>query len=111
MDTEWANTYTAAMTSFRSFLAATVLYYLLASLVCFIAYARDKSAARRRTRRTPERSLLLMGLVGGWPGGWLAQRSLRHKTLKLPFRHWFWLTVGVNVAALGGALACIHTTL
>lgn len=97
------------MTSYRVFLSAVALYYLAASLVCFIAYARDKSAARRRARRTPERSLLLLGLVGGWPGGWLAQHHLRHKTVKLPFRHWFWMTVIVNVAALGGGLAFIHT--
>jgi uncharacterized membrane protein YsdA (DUF1294 family) len=28
----------------------------------------------------------------------LAQQWLRHKTVKLPFRHWFWLTVGLNLA-------------
>jgi uncharacterized membrane protein YsdA (DUF1294 family) len=76
-------------------------YYLLASVACFIAYARDKSAARNGRRRTPERSLLLLGLVGGWPGGWLAQQWLRHKTVKLPFGHWFRLTVVLNLMACG----------
>lgn len=92
-----------------SFFLALALYYLVASLVCFTAYARDKSAARRRMRRTPERRLLWLGLAGGWPGGWLAQHWLRHKTVKLPFRHWFWLTVVLNVAALGGGLTLMHT--
>jgi uncharacterized membrane protein YsdA (DUF1294 family) len=75
-------------------------WYLLASVVCFGVYARDKAAARRGARRTPERSLLLLGLAGGWPGGWLARHWLRHKTVKLPFRHWFWLTAVLNLAAL-----------
>jgi len=30
----------------------------------------------------------------------LAQQWLRHKTVKRPFRHWFLLTVGVNLAGL-----------
>ena len=72
--------------------------YVLGSLACFALYARDKAAARRGDRRTPERHLLLLGLAGGWPGGLLAQQWLRHKTVKRPFRHWFWLTVGLNLA-------------
>jgi uncharacterized membrane protein YsdA (DUF1294 family) len=30
----------------------------------------------------------------------LAQRWLRHKTVKMPFQQLFWLTVGANVAGL-----------
>lgn len=74
--------------------------YVLASLGCFALYAFDKAAARRGNRRTPERHLVLLGLAGGWPGALLAQQWLRHKTVKKPFRHWFWLTVGVNLAGL-----------
>ena len=72
--------------------------YAVASVACFALYAHDKAAARRGDRRTPERHLLLLGLAGGWPGGLLAQQWLRHKTVKRPFRHWFWLTVGLNLA-------------
>jgi uncharacterized membrane protein YsdA (DUF1294 family) len=72
--------------------------YLLMSVLCFAAFAADKSAARRGGRRTPERRLLLLGLLGGWPGGVLAQHWLRHKTVKQPFRSLFWLTVAVNLA-------------
>ena len=79
--------------------AVVGLAYLGISLACFIAYAFDKSAARRKERRTPERTLLLLGLAGGWPGGLLAQQWLRHKTVKQPFRRMFWLTVAVNTVA------------
>jgi uncharacterized membrane protein YsdA (DUF1294 family) len=73
--------------------------YLIASVICFAAYSRDKSAARAQARRTPESTLLMLGLACGWPGGLLAQQWLRHKTVKQPFRAQFWVTVAVNVGA------------
>ena len=72
--------------------------YLLVSLSCFLAYAIDKSAARNGNWRTPEHTLLLLGLVGGWPGALLAQQWLRHKTARRGFRQAFWCTVLANVA-------------
>lgn len=72
--------------------------YLITSLTCFVAYALDKSAAKHGAWRTPERTLLVLGLVGGWPGALLAQQWLRHKTAKSPFRRMFWVTVTANMA-------------
>jgi uncharacterized membrane protein YsdA (DUF1294 family) len=80
------------------YLSFVLVVYLLMSVICFAAYALDKSAARRGERRTPESRLLLLGLLGGWPGAVLAQQWLRHKTVKQPFRSLFWLTVAVNLA-------------
>lgn len=74
-------------------------FYLLASAACFIGYAVDKAAARVGRRRTPETTLLLMGLACGWPGAMLAQQWLRHKSSKESFRAPFWTTVAVNVGA------------
>jgi uncharacterized membrane protein YsdA (DUF1294 family) len=71
--------------------------YLAMSLVCFCSYALDKSAARKGERRTPESTLLMLGLAGGWPGALLAQQWLRHKTVKQPFRQMFWCTVAANI--------------
>jgi uncharacterized membrane protein YsdA (DUF1294 family) len=75
------------------------LAYLAVSVLCFAAYALDKSAARKRAQRTPERTLLLLGLAGGWPGAVLAQQWLRHKSVKGSFRAKFWATVCLNSAA------------
>lgn len=72
--------------------------YLITSLTCFVAYALDKSAARHGAWRTPERTLLVLGLVGGWPGALLAQQWLRHKSTKQSFRQWSRVTVVANVA-------------
>lgn len=79
--------------------------YAAASLVAFIAYAADKSAAQNNARRTPENTLHLFALLGGWPGALLAQRKFRHKTQKASFRTVFWLTVIFNCGALGWLLA------
>lgn len=73
--------------------------YLMLSVVCFALYAADKSAALAGTRRTQERTLLAIGLFGGWPGGVVAQQLLRHKSIKSTFRAAFWGTVIVNVVA------------
>ena len=72
--------------------------YLALSAACFASYALDKSAARRGERRTPESRLLMLGLLGGWPGAVLARQWLRHKTVKQPFRQMFWCTVAANLA-------------
>jgi uncharacterized membrane protein YsdA (DUF1294 family) len=76
-----------------------VLYFAM-SVFTFVMYARDKAAARTDRRRTPESALLVLGLIGGWPGAIAAQQFLRHKTRKRSFQLAFWATVLVNVAGL-----------
>lgn len=79
--------------------------YVVASALCFMAYGLDKSAARRGTWRTNESTLHVLSLMGGWPGAIVAQRLLRHKTRKQPFRALFLVTVAVNVALLAAMAA------
>jgi len=74
--------------------------YLGASLVAFIAYALDKSAARNDRWRTQESTLHLFALAGGWPGALAAQRLLRHKSRKPSFQFAFRVTVILNCCAL-----------
>ena len=71
------------------------------NLLTFALYARDKHAARTGQWRTPENTLHLLSLLGGWPAAWVSQRVLRHKTAKRSFQLVFWLTVVVNLAVLG----------
>jgi uncharacterized membrane protein YsdA (DUF1294 family) len=77
------------------------LLYGLMSLICFIAYYRDKQFAIRGDQRTPEARLHLYELLGGWPGGLLAQRLIRHKNRKLGYQLKFWLIVLVHLS-IGG---------
>lgn len=76
------------------------LYYG-ASIITYGIYAWDKRAAQNAGRRTPETTLHLLSLVGGWPGALIAQVLLRHKTRKQSFLIGYWFTVIVNCLALG----------
>jgi uncharacterized membrane protein YsdA (DUF1294 family)/cold shock CspA family protein len=75
------------------------LAYVVLSVMCLMIYAFDKSAAVAGRWRSSEHSLLALGLLGGWPGGLVAQQLLRHKSSKASFREAFWGTVALNVAA------------
>ena len=48
------------------------------SCITFLAYAMDKSAAAKGAWRTPEKTLHVLAIAGGWPGALLAQQFLRH---------------------------------
>ncbi len=61
-------------------------WLLAVNVLTFLAYWRDKRAARRGGRRTPERTLFAMNMVGGFVGGWLGMLVLRHKTLHASFK-------------------------
>jgi uncharacterized membrane protein YsdA (DUF1294 family) len=82
--------------------SAVAAVYVAASVTAFIIYWLDKSAALDGRRRTPEDTLLVLGLFGGWPGALVAQRLLRHKSRKTSFQALFWTTVGLNCAVLAG---------
>jgi uncharacterized membrane protein YsdA (DUF1294 family) len=72
------------------------IWYLLASLATFAAFAIDKSCARRGFWRTRERTLHAWSLAGGFAGAIVAMLVLRHKNRKIVF----W---GVNLA-----IAAVH---
>lgn len=56
------------------------------NLLTWHAFARDKHASVRGKRRVPERTMLWMAALGGAAAAVAAQRILRHKTRKEPFR-------------------------
>ena len=60
------------------------------STLCYFAYRRDKKYAQRQQWRTPESTLHIYELFGGWPGGLIAQHTLRHKNCKLSYQIYFW---------------------
>jgi uncharacterized membrane protein YsdA (DUF1294 family)/cold shock CspA family protein len=100
---------------FVVFVAAMVFYgrlpmsvlglYVVASMIAFLAYGHDKSAAVRNAWRVQERTLHLFSLIGGWPGALAAQRLFRHKSSKASFQTTYWITVVLNCAALGWLLS------
>ena len=62
-------------------------YYYLAfiNLLAFLAMGLDKLKARRGKWRIPEKTLFLLALSGGSPGGILGIYAFRHKTLHRQF--------------------------
>ncbi|MBS3670323.1 DUF1294 domain-containing protein [Vreelandella boliviensis] len=85
-----------------------VAFYALISVIAYITYAIDKKAAINNRRRVSERLLHLLGIVGGWPGAFLAQQRLRHKTQKTAFQVTFWLTVVVNLVCVGWLMVSLN---
>ncbi|MFP7754248.1 DUF1294 domain-containing protein [Thermodesulfobacteriota bacterium B35] len=78
--------------------------YFVGSIITFVVYAFDKSAAQRGAWRTSESTLHLLSLVGGWPGAIFAQQKLRHKSKKQEFRFVFWITVLLNLGVFSWIL-------
>jgi len=63
-----------------------LLWLLVINVVTAIAYAWDKTQARRGGRRIPERRLFLLNVLGGFVGAWLVFFGMRHKTQHRSFR-------------------------
>lgn len=70
-----------------------LMLYGSMSLVAFIAYSEDKSRAQTNRWRVPEKTLHLLELAGGWIGGFIAQRQIRHKNRKRSYQIQFWAIV------------------
>jgi uncharacterized membrane protein YsdA (DUF1294 family) len=97
-----------------------VLGYLATiSVVAFLLYGHDKRSAEASARRTPESTLHLAELFGGWPAAFIAQRTFRHKISKTSYQFAFWSIVSLHEIVsfdflhdwhyLRSALVLLHT--
>ena len=82
---------------FRGLATTLATALIIANAFSLVMYSYDKNAATAHRQRTPEATLHLWALLGGWPGALIAQHVLRHKSRKASFQRVFWLTVIVNV--------------
>ncbi|WP_144059265.1 DUF1294 domain-containing protein [Rhodopirellula sp. SWK7] len=95
-----------------SYLPIIAAEMILASAVAIVFYWWDKRAAKKNEQagrdhagrtvhsRVPENTLLLISLLGGWPGAWWASQKFRHKTKKVSFRVQFWVATVLNVCLI-----------
>ena len=67
-------------------------YFVLLSLITFIVYGIDKTKAKKGKWRVKEARLLILSLIGGAMGGFIAMKKFRHKTTK---EHWYFTFVNV----------------
>ena len=68
-----------------------VIYLLSVNLITFLVYGLDKWKAKRDKWRVPEKTLILLAVIGGTIGALLGMQVLRHKTKHIKF------TVGIPV--------------
>lgn len=68
-------------------------YVIVISGATFLLYRQDKKRAQSGERRTPESTLHFAELLGGWPGAFIAQRTLRHKISKTSYQVKFWAII------------------
>jgi uncharacterized membrane protein YsdA (DUF1294 family)/cold shock CspA family protein len=73
-----------------------LVLYPVMSLVTYLLYAEDKYLAKQKHWRTSERTLHFCELAGGWFGGFIAQRILRHKSQKKSYQAEFWTIVIIH---------------
>ena len=79
-------------------------YLLLLNLIGFASMRRDKTLARRHSRRTPENRLMFIAFAGGALGSWIGMYAFRHKTKHPGF------TIGVPLLLAWNVLCVIWLT-
>lgn len=68
-----------------------VIAYLAGiSAATVFAYWSDKKKAETASWRTPESTLHLLELLGGWTAAFVSQRLFRHKIMKGEYQFTFW---------------------
>lgn len=64
----------------------TAVWFVTINVVTFLTFGFDKWRAGRSGQRISELALVLLGALGGWPGGLLGMNVFRHKTAKWTFK-------------------------
>ncbi len=73
------------------------LYYILINLLLFLIMGTDKLCAIFHKWRIPEATLLILSLIGGGIGGFLAMFIFHHKIRKRYFMITFILSIAVHL--------------
>ena len=66
-------------------LKISLIYLAVISLVSVIVTIHDKSAAKKKRRRVPEKTLILLSLLGGSVAMYVTMQMIRHKTKHAKF--------------------------
>lgn len=83
-----------------------VVYLLIVNIVAIVAYGVDKLKAKKNKWRISENTLLLIALVGGSIGAYLAMKLWRHKTNHKKFKYGIPLIIVFQLVVLAYVLLC-----
>ena len=76
-------------------------YYLLAiNAVTFIVYGIDKYEAKKAMWRISEATLLMLAVLGGSIGAWIAMRLWHHKTMHKKFKYGIPVILLIQIALI-----------
>ncbi|MFC5590362.1 DUF1294 domain-containing protein [Sporosarcina soli] len=79
-----------------------ISWIMFMSIWAFAAMGYDKSQAKKKQKRIPERNLWLLALLGGGIGAYIGMQMFRHKTRHTAFR------VGFFVIAIAYGIGLLY---
>lgn len=77
-----------------------IIYLAIINVVTFFWFGLDKLQAQLQTRRTPEKVLWFLSLIGGSLGALAAMEFFHHKRKKSEFQAIFLLIFCLQIAAV-----------
>ena len=77
-----------------------IIFIIAINALTFLAFWHDKRAAKWGNWRVPEKTLLMLALVGGSPAAIIASKILRHKTRKQPFKALLYFFILLQIVGL-----------
>lgn len=63
-----------------------IAWFAFTNAIAFVLYGYDKLRASGTGDHVPERQLLILAAMGGWPGALIGMLIFRHKTKKVSFQ-------------------------
>lgn len=69
-----------------AFKTIIIIYICVINIIGFVIMGLDKSKAKKKLYRIPEKTFFIVSLIGGSVGTWIGMMLFRHKT-----KHWYFL--------------------
>lgn len=76
-----------------------LVYLAIVNIIGFFAMGIDKVKAKVKAWRIPEKTLLMIAVLGGAVGIWLGMEIFRHKTKHLHFKYGVPLILVIEIVA------------
>lgn len=74
-----------------------LIFLLIINIITLITYGLDKWRAKKNKWRIPERTLILLAVIGGSIGALTGMYGFRHKTQHLKFKIGVPLILGIQL--------------